>query len=90
MSATTRLSAKGQVVIPRRLRHARHWDAGTEFDVVETADGVLLRPRGFAKVATIDSIAGMLRHPGPPVSLEDMQRGIDAAMAERWSRKSKA
>jgi AbrB family looped-hinge helix DNA binding protein len=45
---TARLSSKGQVVIPTALRAARAWKAGTRFEVVDTAEGVLLKPLGAA------------------------------------------
>ena len=40
----TRLSSKGQLVLPKALRDARNWGEGTEFVVESVADGVLLRP----------------------------------------------
>ena len=41
---TTRLSTKGQIILPKSIRDSRAWGAGTEFTVEETKDGVLLRP----------------------------------------------
>ena len=41
---TTTLSTKGQVIIPKALRVARQWGPGTELEVHETPDGLLLRP----------------------------------------------
>ena len=58
---TTRLSTKGQVVLPKAIRASRSWGPGTEFTVVETAEGILLRPaRRFPKT-TLDEVAGSLR-----------------------------
>lgn len=37
---------------------------------------------------TLDDLYGCLPYEGPPKTLEDMQRGMDEAMAERWKRKS--
>ena len=46
---TTRLSTKGQIVLPKTIRTSRAWGPGTEFTVEETRDGLLLRPAaGFA------------------------------------------
>ena len=36
---TTRLSNKGQIVVPKRIREAHGWEAGSEFAVSETPDG---------------------------------------------------
>ena len=46
---TTKLSSKGQVVLPKWVRDARSWEPGTEFAVEEVSEGILLRPlRPFA------------------------------------------
>ena len=42
---TTRLSSKGQVIIPKKLRDAYHWLAGQELVEIATDDGVLLKPK---------------------------------------------
>ena len=42
--ATTRMSSKGQVVIPARLRREFHIEEGTKAVVQSTADGILIRP----------------------------------------------
>lgn len=41
----THLTRTGRVAIPRDVRERRRWKPGQALDVVETADGVLLRPR---------------------------------------------
>jgi AbrB family looped-hinge helix DNA binding protein len=41
---TTRLSTKGQIVLPKGIRASRAWGPGTEFTVEETGNGILLRP----------------------------------------------
>ncbi len=42
---TTRLSSKGQVIIPKAVRSAHQWGVGLELEVIEMGDGVLLRPK---------------------------------------------
>lgn len=86
--ATARLSTKGQLVLPKTVRDARNWGPGTEFEVIDREDGVLFRPKPVKKRYTIDDLYGCLPYEGPAKSLEDMQRGIDEAMRERWARKS--
>ena len=39
----TRMSSKGQIVLPGPLRKAHHWKAGTAFTVEEVSNGILLR-----------------------------------------------
>jgi bifunctional DNA-binding transcriptional regulator/antitoxin component of YhaV-PrlF toxin-antitoxin module len=33
---TTKLSSKGQVIIPKAMRAAHHWDAGQEFGMASS------------------------------------------------------
>jgi AbrB family looped-hinge helix DNA binding protein len=60
---TTRLSSKGQIVIPKSVRDARSWKPGTESAVDETSEGNLLRllrafpPTSFADALHLASAA---------------------------------
>jgi AbrB family looped-hinge helix DNA binding protein len=58
---TTRLSTKGQIVLPKTIRASRAWGPGTEFTVEEAGDGILLRPAGCFSEADLDQVAGCLR-----------------------------
>ena len=42
--STTRMSSKGQIVIPEELRKAFGWDPGTSFIVVGHANAIMLQP----------------------------------------------
>lgn len=79
---TTRLSSKGQVVIPRAIRQARHWPIGQEFEVQETEQGLLLRPKALFAPTRLEDVAGCLSSSRPAVSLEEMEaaiaRGVEA------------
>jgi AbrB family looped-hinge helix DNA binding protein len=51
-----RMTSKGQVTIPLELRERYGLRAGTEVDIIATADGALIRPatprsRGLERVA---------------------------------------
>ena len=73
---TTKLSSKGQVIIPKRFRQHLHWETGQELTVVATADGVLLKPsRPFAET-TLAEVAGCLPYTGTPKTLEEMEQAI--------------
>ncbi len=74
--ATTVLSSKGQVIIPKPIRTAHHWNAGDRLVVEDTADGVLLRPAALFKRTTLDEVAGCLKWNGPAKTLEEMEEGI--------------
>lgn len=58
---TTRLSTKGQIILPKQIRVSRAWGPGTEFEVEETGDGVLLRPAANFPDTNLEEVAGCLR-----------------------------
>ena len=57
---TTRMSTKGQVIIPRSLREALRLRPGQELEVTQTAEGLLLRPKAPFKPTRLEDVAGML------------------------------
>ncbi len=77
---TTILSSKGQVIIPKTLRVARRWGPGTQLEVHDTPDGILLRPAApRQKVALPDGLAAIRRrvaYVGPAISLADMDAEV--------------
>jgi AbrB family looped-hinge helix DNA binding protein len=84
---TTKLSAKGQVVLPKGVRDAHGWAPGVEFVVENTAGGVLLRPKLRKKGGRIADAAGILKKPGQkPASLKDMDAAIAAGVKARHAR----
>jgi AbrB family looped-hinge helix DNA binding protein len=58
---TTRLSTKGQIILPKGIRVSRAWGPGTEFTVEETRDGILLRPAARFPDTNLEEVAGCLR-----------------------------
>jgi AbrB family looped-hinge helix DNA binding protein len=76
-SATTVVSTKGQVILPKAIRDERKWPAGTILVVEDTPQGVLLKPWPFPPT-TIDQVAGCLKWDGPPISIEEMDAAITA------------
>ncbi len=81
---TTRLSSKGQVVIPKSLRAARQWKAGQEFLVIDTEDGVLLKVKKPFMPSQLDEVAGVLQYEGRPKTLEDMEQAIEKGVEVTW------
>lgn len=84
---TTVLSSKGQVIISKSLRVARRWGPGTQLEVFDTPDGVLLRPpRHVAKVALSSgllTIRQRIAYRGPVVSTADMDAAVLREAARR-------
>ena len=81
MNAQTRLSARGQVVIPKDVRDRMQWAQGEPLDVIETSEGVLLKRPRTGKMLTLDAALARIRarvnYDGPPVSVEDMNKAVD-------------
>lgn len=83
---TTKLSSKGQVVLPKSVRDTRGWREGTEFVVESTTDGVVLRTKKPFPPTSIAKVAGILQYKGRSKSLETFDSGIQAAVARRYWR----
>lgn len=83
---TTKLSSKGQVVLPKSVRERHGWTPGTELEVEPTADGVRLRARALFPRTELGDVAGSVSCAGPARTLEDMDAGIRAAVARRHRR----
>lgn len=73
---TTKLSSKGQIVLPKEIRDALGWREGTELAVEETTDGVRLRPVHAQDDVTLEELVGCVGYDGPPRTIEDMDRAI--------------
>ena len=83
---TTTVSTKGQVILPKPIRRARGWEAGTRLVVANTLDGVLLKPvPAFAETRPED-VFGCLVTRGAPKSLAEMDAGILAEARRRHAR----
>jgi AbrB family looped-hinge helix DNA binding protein len=80
---TTRLSTKGQVILPKSVRDSRAWLPGTKFTVEETPDGVLLRPLGLIPETRLEDVVGCLKRSGKPKTLAQMDQGIARLIKQR-------
>jgi len=83
---TTSLSSKGQVIIPKPIRTARNWRPGQKLTVIDTDDGVLLKPvEPFVKTS-LKEVAGCLKYSGPAKTLADMEDAIRKGVKETTGR----
>jgi AbrB family looped-hinge helix DNA binding protein len=87
MTHVTRLSAKGQVVIPKQVRDALGLNAGQALTVRRTGSGVTLTPVVDKSGRSTEEILADLRkiytHEGPPVTLEEMDKAVARMFTER-------
>ena len=81
---TTKLSSQGQVIIPKSLREAHHWEADQELLVIDVGDGILLKPKKPFLETKLNEVAGCLEYHGTPKSLEDMDEAICQGIEELW------
>jgi len=82
----TKLSSKGQIVLPKTLRDAHKWRPGTEFAIEDAKDGLLLRPLRLFPPTRLEDVIGCLPYKGKPKTLSQMNKAIEAAVKERHGR----
>ncbi len=80
---TTKLSSKGQVIIPKIFRNKYKWNTGQKLNVIDTGDGILLKPSRPFNNTHIAQVAGILKYSGKPVSVEQMNEAIKKGALER-------
>ncbi len=86
---TTRVSTRGQVVIPKDLRKAHNWNAGQELEVIDAGDGLLLKAKPSRKSGSWTDVVGCLGHlteGKPMVTDADMHVAVRDMAARRYHR----
>ncbi len=81
----TKLSSKGQVIIPKAIRDRHQWRPGTAFAVVEGEEGVSLKPLRLFPPTRVEDGLGCAGYDGPAKTLEEMDKGVARALREAWS-----
>jgi AbrB family looped-hinge helix DNA binding protein len=91
MNAETKVSAKGQIVIPKAVREELDWPVGTRLHVEKVGKAVTLRPIiGRRGTLTVDEfIARRPKYEGAPLSLEEIERRTLQGMNARFTREYK-
>lgn len=92
--ATTKISSKGQIVIPREAREALQWRHGDTLivEIHGDADGVLLRRESpLAQLGPplgADEVSGMLagKLKGKPMTPDEMTEKALEAFVRQWKR----
>ncbi len=83
---TTRLSTKGQIVLPKSIRASRAWGPGTKFTIEETGDGILVRPAGRFPESGLEEVAGCLRFKRKSKTPAQMDAAIGREVTRRHGR----
>ena len=85
-TSTTRVSTKGQVILPKAVRVKRNWPAGTELVVEDTPEGVLLKAAPLFTPTLFEDVAGILRRApttGRALTIEEMDEAVQAEARRR-------
>jgi AbrB family looped-hinge helix DNA binding protein len=88
-SLKTKVSTKGQVVLPKAIRDKRGFGPGAELIVEERPEGVLLRPAPKAGATRYEDVRGSLGPVDRVVSIEEMHEGVLEEARRRWLRKTR-
>jgi len=87
--ATTRMSSRGQVVIPEEIRTRYGWDSGMSFIVIGQADAVILQPVEMPDMSRFDALLSASRRAARNAGLtpRDIKRAVRDTRAERKGKK---
>ena len=89
MKSATRVTSKGQVVIPKPVREQLHWVSGTELAVEVVADGAV-RLTLLEAGDPIDSLYGCLKDlPRDPLADLEAEHQAEIEADERWRRRGR-
>lgn len=83
--ATTRMSSKGQVVIPETIRKRLKLEEGAQFVVVGDADVIILKAIALPDLGEFDALIQQARKQAKAAGLK--KKDIEAAIAKVRGRK---
>ena len=75
---TVKLSSKGQLVIPRAIREALHWETGTELTVIASGNGIMIQPKRKKTGKRMEDLIGFLRENESPIDNEELCKPVDS------------
>ncbi|HRG15942.1 MAG TPA: AbrB/MazE/SpoVT family DNA-binding domain-containing protein [Pseudomonadota bacterium] len=81
---TTKLSSKGQVIIPKAFRSVHRWETGLELMVIDTGDGLLLKPKAPFAPSELGDVFGMFKNKVAAKSDEEIAAALAADARRQW------
>lgn len=75
---TVKLSSKGQFILPKTIRDRHHWDAGTEFIIIDRGTELVIKPLTIFPATELESPDTPSVYGGKPLSLEEMDQAVMA------------
>ena len=73
---TVRLSSKGQFILPKAIRDRHHWEAGTEFVIIDRGAELVIKPIKVFPLTELEPPNTPSIYRGKPLSVEDMERAV--------------
>jgi bifunctional DNA-binding transcriptional regulator/antitoxin component of YhaV-PrlF toxin-antitoxin module len=65
-----------RLIIPEAMQKAYGMATGQEFVLIDTGDGILLKPKKPFPQTTLSDVAGCLKYQGEPKTIEEMNDAI--------------
>ncbi|MEZ5539053.1 MAG: AbrB/MazE/SpoVT family DNA-binding domain-containing protein [Pseudomonadales bacterium] len=81
---TTKLSSKGQVIIPKAFRSSHCWEPGLELMAIDTGDGLLLKPKAPFAPTSLSDVVGMFDGKVEPKTDEEIQAALTQSMRSQF------
>lgn len=81
---TTKLSSKGQVIIPKSFRSRHRWSVGLELIVLDTDDGILLKPKPAFEPTSVSEVIGLLKGKVAPITEQEIEAALAQDIRARW------
>jgi AbrB family looped-hinge helix DNA binding protein len=85
----TRLSTKGQLIIPKAIRERHGWSPGDELILDDRGDSIVIRLAKPGPETTFEDLVGCARYRGPARSLEEMEEAIARGAGKQSGRRGR-
>ncbi len=73
---TVKLSSKGQFILPKAIRDRHHWDAGTEFVIIDRGAELVIKPTRVFPPTELEALETPSVYQGKPLTIEDMKQAV--------------
>ena len=81
--ATSTMSSKGQIVVPKSLRDELDWPAGAKLKIEKTEKGLSVERIEEFPPKSIDEVLGMFKL-DRPITDEEIETSLRRAVRNRW------
>jgi len=73
---TVKLSSKGQFILPKAIRNRHHWEAGTEFVIIDRGTELVIKPTKVFPATELERPDTPSLYGGKPLSMDDMKQAV--------------